>query len=99
MAKKKPSNHHAKSFGSKQADPFVIDMGFTPEFSGWIPPEDRTAAAQKEHERFIFDTPTVSEVFGGSNAAADRPRIWQLVKLAAEKGWIPAEFLRNGHLK
>lgn len=74
------------------------NMLFDPKRPGWIPPEERTADMQRSHERFLDDTPHVSEVFhGGYNA--DRPRIWQLVKQAYEKGLIPDEYMRNGTLK
>lgn len=74
------------------------NMLFDPKRPGWIPPEDRTVDMQRSHERFLDDTPPVSEVFhGGYNE--DRPRIWQLVRQAHEKGLIPDQYMRNGTLK
>lgn len=78
---------------------YIMDQPVNRIDAGWVPPEDRTAETAKIAESYIFDTPLVSEVFtsGGSNKA--RPRQWQLVKLAIEKGLIPEAFVRNGQLK
>lgn len=106
MAKKKPTDPKAKSFASKQADPFVIDMGFGLDLSdptfiqaGWIPPDDRTREEQRQHERFIEDTPLVREVFSGPMPQEDKPAIWEVVKQAIAKGIVSAEYVRNNTLK
>lgn len=86
-------------FRNINAQPDPYGMTVIPETSGWRPPEDRTTDQQKIHEEYIFDTPTVEEVFTSPGYNADRPRQWQLVKLAIDKGLIPQQFLRNGTLK
>lgn len=84
----------------------MIDLGFTitdPNFvqGGWIPPDDRTSEEQRIHEQFVADTPVVREVFGGPEPVEnkDRPRIWELTKLAVARGLVPPEYIRKGHLK
>lgn len=73
---------------------------FTPQYPGWIPPEDRTAAMKRAEKAIMESMPTVGEVFTGSaTSSPDRPRIWQVVKAAHEKGLIPDEWMRNGNLK
>lgn len=74
-------------------------MTCDPKYAGWIPPEARTVSQQKAHEQYLFDTPSVSEVFMAAGSNPDRPRIWQVVAKAIEKGLIPQEYLRNGQLK
>lgn len=71
---------------------------FTPEYAGWIPPEDRTAAMKKADKQIMEDMPTVGEVFSGSSTEK-RPRIWEVVKAAHAKGFIPDDWMRNGNLK
>lgn len=72
---------------------------FIPQYAGWIPPEDRTVEVYKEHENYVFDTPVVDEVFSSAGSFKGRPRIWQVVKLAIEKGYVPNEYIRNGQFK
>jgi hypothetical protein len=72
---------------------------FTPEYAGWIPPEDRTAEMRKADKRIMGDMPEVDDVFTGSSTSK-RPRIWQVVGEAIKRGLVPAEFVRDGkHLK
>ncbi|MGC1273919.1 MAG: hypothetical protein WBC44_09445 [Planctomycetaceae bacterium] len=71
---------------------------FTPEASGWIPPSDRTSEMRKADKAIQSDMPSVGEVFGGSSTS-ERPRIWEVVGKAIEKGLVPAEFVRGKHLK
>lgn len=72
---------------------------FVPEAPGWLPPEDRTTATQRQHEQFVFDTPLVSEVFASAGSNADRPKVWELIKPAIAKGLVPEKYVRNGTLK
>lgn len=74
-------------------------MGFIPESAGWLAPEDREVATQKQQDQFIYDTPLVSEVFASPGHFAERPRIWQVVSKAIEKKMVPENFLRNGKFK
>ena len=76
------------------------NMGlFTPEYSGWVPPEDRTTDQQKTQDQFVSDTPEVKEVFTSPGYNADRPRIWQVTKQAIEKGYVPDNYIRKGQFK
>lgn len=81
----------------KTPDPY--NMGFVPEAAGWVPPEDRSVKSQKIHEDYIWDTPIVEEVFTSAGSNKDRPRNWQVVKMAIDKGLVPSEFVRNGQFK
>lgn len=75
------------------------NMGVVPEASGWKPPEDRSVESQRFHESYIWDTPNVDEVFTSAGSNAKRPRIWQVVKTAIDKGLVPDIFIRNGQFK
>lgn len=79
------------------SEPWV--MGFIPEAAGWIPPEDRTAESQKIHEQYVFDTPTVEEVFTSAGSNPKRPRLWQVMAEAIKKNYVPKEYIRNNTLK
>lgn len=104
MAKKKAKQNNGNkptTFKRNIAkNPINWEAMFAPEYAGWIPPEDRATEEQKKQEQYIFDTPTVREVFSG-NIKGDytRPRMWEIVKKGIDKGYIPQEVLRNGTLK
>jgi hypothetical protein len=84
---------------TKKSD--YADVFGMPVYAGWIPPEERNTDQAKLHKLVLDETPTVSEAWQGPEpkGAADRPRIWQIIKQAGEKGLIPADYLRNGQLK
>lgn len=71
----------------------------TPSF-GWIPPEDRTKEQHELNDFILAGLPTVTEAFPTASSADEkRPRWWEIIKVANQRGLIDQRFVRKDTLK